>query len=74
MRFSAEIEAALANGAVVEDMTLRLTLGDATKLARDPSIPVEDIAYVDGVMRFMGVTVERGGVESSTLEWSDPAG
>lgn len=49
-------------------MKLRLTLGDAAKLARDPSVPLSDIAYADGAMRFMGVIVERGGIETSVLE------
>lgn len=74
VRFRAEIEAALAKGAFPEDMKLRLTLGDASKLARDPSIPLEDIAYAAGDMRFMGVQVVRGGVDASVLEWSESAG
>lgn len=67
-RFRAEIEAALAQGVPAEDMTLRLTLGDATKLARDPSVPLSDIAYAEGAMRFLGVLVERGGIATSVLE------
>ena len=47
---------------------LRLTLRDANLLTRDPLTPVADIQFADGVMRFLGVRVERGGVTVSALE------
>lgn len=67
-RFRAAIANALANGASLDEMTLRLTLRDASLLARDRTTPVEDIGYRDGVMRFLGVKVETGGVPTSTLD------
>lgn len=67
-RFRRQIEAAVAEGVAPEDMTLRLTLRDASRLARDPTTPVADIAYTDGVMRFLGVRVEQGGVPESALD------
>lgn len=67
-RFGAQIEAALAAGASAETLTLRLTLRDASLLTRDPSIPLADISYVGGVMRFLGVLVEKGGVTDSVLD------
>jgi len=67
-RFRGQIEAALAEGVAREDMTLRLTLRDTILLARDPKTPVHDISYAGGVMRFLGVKVERGGVAGSTLD------
>jgi hypothetical protein len=66
-RFRAEIEKAEAEGVAREDMTLRLTLRDANQLRRDPSLPVADISYAGGVMRFLGVKVEPGGVAESEL-------
>jgi len=67
-RFRSEIEAALAQGLGAADMTLRLTLRDAHLLARDSGVPLADISYVGGVMRFLGVRVEKGGVPASTLD------
>ena len=43
-RFRAAIAKALANGASLDQMTLRLTLRDASLLARDRTTPVEDMA------------------------------
>ncbi|HEY9236368.1 MAG TPA: hypothetical protein VIP08_15195 [Phenylobacterium sp.] len=67
-RFRAAIANALANGASLDEMTLRLTLRDASLLARDRTTPVEDIGYRDGLMHFLGVKVETGGVPTSTLD------
>ena len=67
-RFRAAIANALANGASLDQMTLRLTLRDASLLARDRTTPVEDIGYRDSVMHFLGVKVEAGGVLTSTLD------
>ncbi|MBW8814356.1 MAG: hypothetical protein JF588_13090 [Caulobacterales bacterium] len=67
-RFRTQIEAALAEGVAREDMTLRLTLRDATLLSRDPATPVADISYAGGAMRFLGVKIEKGGVPDSVLD------
>lgn len=67
-RFRAQIQAAVAEGVAPADMTLRLTYADATAMTRDKSTPVADISFVGGVMRFLGVRVEKGGVEASTLD------
>jgi len=67
-RFRGEIEAALADGVAREAMTLRLTLRDTHLLSRDPTIPLADISYADGVMRFLGVRIEKGGVSASALD------
>lgn len=66
-----QIEAALAGGATPEDLTLRLTRGDALKLRRDASIPLADIRFSDGVMSYLGVKVVEGGVDASFLERPD---
>jgi hypothetical protein len=67
-RFRTQIDAAVADGVNLTDMTLRLTLTDLTKLKRDPSVPVSDISFSGGVMRYLGVKVEQGGVTESVLD------
>ncbi|MBI1199942.1 MAG: hypothetical protein GC203_18945 [Phenylobacterium sp.] len=67
-RFRGQIEAALADGATLDAMVLRLTLRDANLMARDPVTPVADISYAGGEMRFLGVRVEKGGVDVSRLD------
>lgn len=67
-RFRGPIEAALASGVAAGDMRLRLTLRDASLLARDRTIAVADIRFEGGDMLFLGVRVEQGGVQSSTLD------
>jgi hypothetical protein len=65
--FRAEIEQAVVEGVAREDMKLRLTLGDASLLKRDPRIAVSDISFVGGSMRFLGVSIQEGGVARSEL-------
>lgn len=67
-RFRGEIETALTDGARLEDLTLRLTLRDTSLITRDRDIPIKDISFTGGVMRFLGVKVEKGGVTTSALE------
>jgi hypothetical protein len=66
--FRTQIQAAIEEGFTPSDMTLRLTLRDASLLGRDKSIPVADISYVGGAMRYLGVRVEAGGVAESVLD------
>lgn len=66
--FRGEIEKAEATGVGREDMTLRLTFSDMSRLRRDPTVAVADISFVGGVMRFLGVKVLEGGVAESVLE------
>lgn len=68
MRFRTQIETAIADGVPLEDLTLRLTLRDTQLLTRDPATPVADISFTGGVMRFIGVKVEKGGVSDSVLD------
>lgn len=70
-RFRAAIEAAEAEGVKREAMTLRLTLRDVSELKRDPAVPVDDIHYADGEMRFLGVKVVQGGIVDSALDRGD---
>lgn len=72
-RFSAEIEAALAEGYTAEDLTLRLTIPDGQRLLRDPNAATADIAFANGQMRYLGVLVLRDGVTRSVLRRPDDA-
>jgi hypothetical protein len=67
-----EIEKAEADGVSRASMTLKLTYGDVHQLKRDPDLPLTDISFADGVMRFLGVKVEQGGVAESSLQRPDP--
>jgi len=66
--FRREIEAAVAEGVALDDMTLRLTLGDVNRIRRDPALAVEDVSFTGGVMRFLGVKVAPGGIDASALD------
>jgi hypothetical protein len=65
--FRREIEKAEAAGVPRDEMTLQLTLGDVSQLRRDRNLAVADISFAGGVMRFLGVKVQEGGVPESTL-------
>jgi hypothetical protein len=67
VHFRAEIERAEAAGVLREDMSLHLTLNDVNQLKRDRSLPVTDISFADGAMRYLGVKVIEGGVAVSVL-------
>lgn len=67
-RLRKAIEQAEAEGVKRKDMRLKLTLGDVNQLRRDASLAVADISFKDGVMRFLGVEIEQGGVTESTLD------
>jgi hypothetical protein len=66
-RFRNQIEKAEADGLKRPKMRLRLTHADSSHLKRDPEIAVSDISFAHGVMRFLGVEVEVGGVTESEL-------
>jgi hypothetical protein len=68
VQFRAEIEKAEADGVARDTLLLRLTIGDANKLKRDNSLAVTDISFADGVMWFLGVKTEQGGVAVSALQ------
>ncbi|HEY1750096.1 MAG TPA: hypothetical protein VGG29_02475 [Caulobacteraceae bacterium] len=72
-RFRREIEQAEARGADRADMTLKLTLGDASNLRRDRGVPLTDISFTDGVMRYLGVAIVQGGISESALSTSQSA-
>ena len=66
--FRAAIDKALEDGVKPKNMLLRLTHGDASELKRDRTLAIEDISFAGGVMRFLGVKVELGGVTASRLD------
>ena len=66
-RLRGQIEKAEADGQDRVEMTLRLTHADVSQLKRDPDLPLADISFADGVMRYLGVRVEEGGVSVSEL-------
>jgi hypothetical protein len=66
-----EIERAEADGVARTEMTLKLTYGDVHQLKRDPDVALADISFADGVMRYLGVKVEQGGVAESSLQRPD---
>jgi hypothetical protein len=74
LRFRREIEAAEAAGVARDDLRLLLTLGDLNQLRRDASVAVADISFSDGVMRYLGVEVQQGGVAASRLQQPGEAG
>jgi hypothetical protein len=68
IHFREAIGRAVEDGADLADMTLRLTLSDFSELKRDNDVPLEDISFRNGEMRFLGVKVTGGGVEASRLD------
>jgi hypothetical protein len=69
--FRGEIERAEAGGVSRDAMTLHLTLADVSQLRRDRSLPVEDISFAGGVMRYLGVAIVQGGVAESALTYPE---
>ena len=66
-RFKAAIEKAKQDGVDTESLMLRLTLGDVSRLKRDRAIPAEEISFAGDVMRYLGVKVVGGDIETSAL-------
>jgi hypothetical protein len=49
-------------------MVLLLTHRDLAELKRDRDVPVADISFAGGVMRYLGVLVKVGGISESALQ------
>lgn len=71
LQFRAEIEKAEADGVSRDDMSLHLTLSDVTELKRDRTLPLSDISFAGGTMRYLGVKVVQGGASASVLHRVD---
>lgn len=54
-------------GADPADLLLHLTHRDAALLKRSPAVAMEEISFLGGEMRFLGVKVEVGAVTVSAL-------
>lgn len=67
LRFGREIQKALTAGTGAGDLTLRLTLMDASKIKRDREVAMADVSFSPEGMRYLGVRVVEGGVKSSEL-------
>jgi hypothetical protein len=67
-RFRRLIAEAEGEGVERAAMVLRITLGDEAKLKRDPSVATEEISFLKGEMRFLGVKVVAGTVRESELD------
>jgi hypothetical protein len=66
-RFKPQIEKAFADGVSSADLVLQLTFGDASKLKRDPNVSLEDLSFLGGETRYLGVKVVEGGIDASAL-------
>ena len=65
--FRGQIEKAEAAGFLRDGMSLHLTLNDVNQLKRDRTLPVTDISFAEGVMRYLGVKIVQGGIAVSVL-------
>jgi hypothetical protein len=67
LKFRTAIEQAKLDGRDPSSMMLRLTLGDVSRLKRDRSIAAADISFAGDEMRYLGVKVATGDIETSAL-------
>ena len=66
-KFKAAIEQARLEGIDPSALLLRLTLGDVSRLKRDREIAADEISFAGDEMRYLGVKVVGGDVETSAL-------
>ena len=66
-KFRAAIEKAKLEGLDASSLMLRLTRGDVSRLKRDRAIAAEEISFAGDEMRYLGVKVVQGDVETSSL-------
>ncbi len=66
-KFKAAIEQARLEGIDPSALLLRLTLGDISRLKRDREIGADEISFAGDEMRYLGVKVVGGDVETSAL-------
>jgi hypothetical protein len=67
VRFKTEIEQAASRGVALEDLTLHLTLRDIDQLKRDRTLPIADISFAGGTMKYLGVKILKGETSLSAL-------
>ena len=66
-KFRAAIEQARLDGIDPSALLLKLTLGDVARLKRDREIAANEISFAGDEMRYLGVKVVGGDVETSAL-------
>ncbi len=66
-KFRAAIEQARLDGIDPSALVLRLTLGDVSRLKRDRNIAADEISFAGDEMRYLGVKVVGGDIETSAL-------
>jgi hypothetical protein len=66
-KFRTAIEKAKLDGVDPDSLMLRLTLGDVSRLKRDRAIAADEISFGGDGMRYLGVKVVEGDVETSSL-------
>ena len=66
-KFRSAIEQAKLDGLDPAAMVLRLTLGDISRLKRDRAVAADEISFAGDEMRYLGVKVIGGDVETSAL-------
>ena len=66
-KFRAAIEQARLDGIDPSALVLRLTLGDVSRLKRDRDIAADEISFAGDEMRYLGVKVVGGDIETSAL-------
>jgi hypothetical protein len=67
VRFKSEIERAASQGVALDDLTLHLTLRDIDQLKRDRTLPIADISFAGGTMKYLGVKILKGDAPLSVL-------
>ena len=67
VRFKTEIERAASQGVALDDLTLHLTLRDFDQLKRDRTLPIADISFAGGTMKYLGVKILKGDAPLSVL-------
>ena len=68
LRFKTEIERAASQGVDRDDLTLHLTLRDIDQLKRDRSLPIADISFAGGTMKYLGVKILKEDTPPSVLQ------
>nr|QQZ48859.1 hypothetical protein JKL49_16320 [Phenylobacterium glaciei] len=61
----AAVAKAEADGVSRDTMLLRLTFRDESLIKRSPEVGLDEVSFIDGEMRFVGVRVKVGNIPSA---------
>ena len=64
----AAVTKAEADGVSRDTMLLRLTFRDESLIKRSPEVGLDEVSFIDGEMRFVGVRVKVGNIPLSLLD------